>query len=196
MGFFTGLLTQKPDHECRGVRTYLRAPLLDDFEQWRDLRRDSRSFLEPWEPAWNDDEFLMSAFRRRIVQYARMAHEDRAYPFFIFDVTGEKLLGAITLSNIRRGVAETATLGYWTGEKHARHGVMTDALQAITSFADAELGLHRVEAACLPHNVASMHLLERAQFVREGFARGYIKINGQWEDHVLWGKVLGETVAV
>jgi [ribosomal protein S5]-alanine N-acetyltransferase len=191
MGFLSGLMTQKPDHECRGIKTYLRAPLLEDFEQWRDLRRASRGFLEPWEPTWKDDELLLSAFRRRIGQYARLAHEDKAYPFFIFDAAGLELMGAITVSNVRRGVADMATLGYWTGEKFSRHGVMTDALHAVASFSNAGLELHRLEAACLPGNAASIALLQRVGFDQEGFAKSYIKINGHWEDHILWGKVIG-----
>jgi [ribosomal protein S5]-alanine N-acetyltransferase len=191
MGFLSGLMTQKPDHECRGVKTYLRAPVLEDFEQWRELRRASRVFLQPWEPTWSDDEFLLTSFRRRIGQYARMAHEDRAYPFFIFDLKGSELMGAITLSNVRRGVADMATLGYWTGERFAQAGVMTDALNAVSAYSHHDLELHRLEAACLPRNIASIKLLERTGFDREGLARSYIKINGHWEDHILWGKVIG-----
>jgi [ribosomal protein S5]-alanine N-acetyltransferase len=190
MGLLTGLLTQKPDHECRGQKTILRAPQLEDFAEWRGLRLASRQFLQPWEPAWQDDELQLASFRRRIGQYARLAQEDKAYPFFIFDIPQKQLLGAITLSNVRRGVAETATLGYWTGARFANTGVMTDALQAVMAFSHDELELHRLEAACLPANTPSIQLLQRASFEREGFARSYIKINGHWEDHILWGKLL------
>jgi [ribosomal protein S5]-alanine N-acetyltransferase len=190
MGLLTGLLTIKPDHECRGSMTYLRAPRMEDHAQWRDLRRESKSFLEPWEPTWQDDELLVSSFRRRLNQYARLVGEDKAYPFFVFDAQEKQLLGAITISNVRRGVAEMATLGYWTGERFANTGVMTDALKAIIGFARDQLNLHRLEAACLPTNQPSIQLLQRAEFVREGFAKDYIKINGRWEDHILWGKLL------
>jgi ribosomal-protein-alanine N-acetyltransferase len=83
-----------------------------------------------------------------------------------------------------------ATLGYWTGERHANTGVMTDALQAAMGFARDELELHRLEAACLPANEPSIKLLARAGFEREGFAKDYLKINGRWEDHILWGRKL------
>lgn len=190
MSLLQGLLTQKPSHFCTGENTYLRAPRLDDFEQWRDVRQASRSFLEPWEPTWADDEFLLSAFRRRISHYGKLAADDLAYPFFVFDLTGTELLGAITLSNLRRGVAQMATLGYWVSAAKANSGVMSDALQAIVSFSDEELGLHRLEAACLPANTPSIRLLTRAGFTREGFAASYLKINGRWEDHILWGRLL------
>ncbi len=188
MGLLQGLLTQKPDYSCRGKTTLLRCPRLDDFSQWRDLRVASRNFLVPWEPLWQDDELLHSSFRRRVNHYAKLVHDDLAYPFFIFDSADETLCGAITVSNIRRGVAQMATLGYWTGEAFANRGVMTDAIGAVLGFAREELGLNRLEAACLPANVASMKLLKRSGFEQEGFARAYLRINGVWEDHVLWGR--------
>lgn len=187
MGLFQSLLVQKPAYSCSGKITFLRAPRMDDFEQWRDLRHVSRHFLQPWEPTWSDDELLASSFRRRIAQYARLVAEDSAYPFFIFSKNEDLLLGAITLSNIRRGVAQMATLGYWTGVSHTQSGVMTDALQAVVGFARDELSIHRLEASCLPANMPSIRLLQRTGFDREGFAKSYLKINGQWEDHILWG---------
>lgn len=186
MGLLQNLLAPKPSYECRGQRTVLRAPCLEDFNEWRNLRQNSRAFLEPWEPAWRDDELLLSSYRKRVIQYARLAHDDQAFPFFIWSQDGT-LLGAITISNIRRGVAQMATLGYWIGAPFAKQGFMTDAVASTIQFARNELDLHRLEAACLPRNTASMQLLERMGFVREGFAASYLKINDQWEDHILWG---------
>jgi [ribosomal protein S5]-alanine N-acetyltransferase len=186
MGLLQNLLAPKPSYECRGQRTILRAPSLEDFSQWRNLRQDSRTFLEPWEPAWRDDELLLSSFRKRVAHYAKLAHDDQAFPFFIWSHDGT-LLGAITISNVRRGVAQMATLGYWIGATFAHQGFMTDAVAATIVFARDELELHRLEAACLPKNTASMQLLQRSGFTREGFAASYLKINDQWEDHILWG---------
>jgi [ribosomal protein S5]-alanine N-acetyltransferase len=188
MGLLQGLLAQKPDYFAPGRTTRLRNPRMEDFAQWRDLRVASRAFLVPWEPAWQDDELLLSSFRRRMTHYAKLASDDLAYPFFIFDSSEEQLMGAITISNVRRGVAQMATLGYWTGEAFAHRGVMTDALAAILGFARDELRLNRMEAACLPANLPSLRLLEKSGFEREGFAKAYLKINGAWEDHVLWGR--------
>jgi [ribosomal protein S5]-alanine N-acetyltransferase len=190
MGLLQNLLTQKTAYTLNGQRTLLRSPHIDDFEQWRNLRRESRDFLEPWEPVWQDDEFLQSSFRKRITHYSKLAHDDVAYPLFVFSADGETLLGAVTISNLRRGVAQMATLGYWVGATHARQGVMTDALAATIVFARTELQLHRLEAACLPANTASIRLLQRAGFAQEGAAHSYLKINGHWEDHILWGLLL------
>ncbi|HAD83770.1 MAG TPA: 30S ribosomal protein S5 alanine N-acetyltransferase, partial [Brevundimonas sp.] len=103
------------------------------------------------------------------------------------DPADEALLGAITLSNIRRGVAETGTLGYWIGRPYAGRGVGTAAVRAMLAHAFGSLGLHRVEAACVPTNHASHRVLEKAGFRQEGVARAYLKINGRWADHLLFG---------
>ena len=97
------------------------------------------------------------------------------------------LLGGLTLGLVRRGVAQACTLGYWMGERHAGKGHMTEAVRGALRFAFSDLALHRVEAACLPNNLASRRLLERVGFQREGEARAYLRINGVWADHFLYG---------
>jgi [ribosomal protein S5]-alanine N-acetyltransferase len=194
LGFLTGLLTRQPNYNCKGKQVTLREPRMEDFAAWRELRQSSRSFLEPWEPTWKDDELLASSYRKRMQHYARLAEDDAAYAFFIFDDAQKQLLGSITLSNVRRGVALMATLGYWIGAQHARQGHMTDAINTLVQFSADALDLHRLEAACLPANTASMRLLERTGFTREGFAKNYLKIAGKWEDHVLWGRTTVQTV--
>src|ERR1700734_4462165 len=111
---------------------------------------------------------------------------DEAYSFLIFDSAADELLGGITLGGIRRGVAQSGTLGYWMGAPHAGKGRMTRAVAAAVRFGFATLRLHRIEAACLPENTASQALLERNGFQREGLARAYLRINGAWRDHVLY----------
>jgi ribosomal-protein-alanine N-acetyltransferase len=83
-------------------------------------------------------------------------------------------------------VSQTCSVGYWVGEQYARRGYMTAALIGVLPFAFDTLNLHRVSAACLPHNTASRTLLEKVGFSEEGFARKYLRINGSWQDHVLY----------
>lgn len=187
MGFLSSLRQSLGQREIAGEGLTLRFPVMDDHDQWARLRGQSRSFLEPWEPLWQDDELAASNFRQRIRRYRELIADDLCYPYFIF--AGDELLGAVTLSNLRRGVAQTATLGYWMGEPHARRGHMGRALALLVPHAFSALALHRIEAACLPRNTASIRLLERAGFEREGHARAYLKIAGHWEDHLLYGKV-------
>jgi ribosomal-protein-alanine N-acetyltransferase len=167
----------------------IRVPEMSDYEQWAALRAVSREFLTPWEPIWPANDLTRTAFRSRIRQYWRDIDEDAAYPYFIFDAQGQVLVGALTLSNVRRGVAQTGTLGYWIGLPHARQGYMTSAVRLTLDFAFRHLGLHRVEASCLPHNQASIRLLQKCGFAREGLARGYLKIAGEWRDHLLFARL-------
>lgn len=189
MAFLRSPFAADPPPVLRSDRVLLRSPEMGDYEQWAALRLESRDFLTPWEPLWPPNDLTRSAFRSRIRQYWRDIDDDAAYPYFIFDAAGRVLLGAITLSNVRRGVAQTATLGYWIGQPHARRGYMTAAASLILSFAQGGLGLHRVEAACLPHNTASIALLRRCGFVQEGYARGYLRIAGEWRDHLLFARL-------
>jgi [ribosomal protein S5]-alanine N-acetyltransferase len=170
----------------RGERITLRTPEMADHESWAALRLGSRDFLTPWEPLWPSNDLTRSAYRIRIKRYWRDIEDDAAYPFFIFENVTGALLGAITLSNVRRGVAQMASLGYWIGQPYARAGYMSAAAQLIKPFAFQHLQLHRIEAACLPVNAASISLLKRNGFHQEGVARGYLKINGLWQDHLLF----------
>ncbi|MDB5460348.1 MAG: ribosomal protein alanine N-acetyltransferase [Caulobacteraceae bacterium] len=170
-----------------GVR--LRAPRWRDYEAWSDLRRQSRDFLQPWEPVWPEDDLERRAFRRRLAAYSREMDAGSAYPFLIVRQSDNALVGGVTLSNVRRGVAQMGTLGYWIGQPYAGQGYMTAALRPLLAFAFGGIGLHRVEAACLPENIASHRLLLKSGFSEEGLARAYLKINGNWRDHLLFGMV-------
>lgn len=172
-----------------GDQVTLRIPQMSDYVAWAELRAHSRDFLTPWEPEWTSSELTRASFRRRLKYYARDLSEDLGYAFFIFQNNNRELLGGLTLSNVRRGVTQACTLGYWIGAPHARNGYMRDALSAIVPFIFDHLRLHRVEAACLPHNLASMQLLEQSGFSREGLARRYLKINGTWQDHVTFALI-------
>jgi ribosomal-protein-alanine N-acetyltransferase len=165
---------------------FMRMPSLGDYPAWARLRAESRAFLTPWEPTWPADDLTRTAFRRRIRRYHAEVREDRAYPFFIFRQSDYVLLGGITLSNVTRGMTQTATIGYWMGERFANRGHMSAAVSALSPFAFTALRLHRLEAACLPHNRASMRLLEKVGFRREGLARGLVCINGRWQDHIVF----------
>jgi [ribosomal protein S5]-alanine N-acetyltransferase len=167
-------------------RVLLRTPQMSDFPAWAQLRAESRSFLTPWEPLWAIDELSRASFRRRIRHYLRDLREDIGYALFIFCAETGALVGGLTLCNVRRGVTQAATLGYWVGQRYARQGYMTGAVRAVIPFVFDSLELHRLEAACLPNNAPSKRLLEKTGFKREGFARRYLKINGVWQDHLLY----------
>jgi [ribosomal protein S5]-alanine N-acetyltransferase len=178
--------TNQTELLLRGDSVCLRPPEMRDYESWSALRAASRAFLVPWEPTWPGDDLTRGAFRRRLRRSHQEIANDEAYPFLIFRDNGV-LVGGLTLGQIKRGVVQSGTLGYWIGAPHARQGLMTAAVRAMIGYAFTTLQLHRIEASCLPHNRASIKLLERTGFTREGFARAYLRINGAWQDHLLYG---------
>jgi ribosomal-protein-alanine N-acetyltransferase len=166
---------------------------MSDYPSWAELRAQSRDFLTPWEPLWASDELSRASFRRRVRHYMRDLREDVGYALFIFAASTGNLVGGLTLCNVRRGVTQSCTLGYWVGAKYAKQGYMTAAVRAVIPFVFDQLELHRLEAACLPTNQASIKLLERTGFKREGLARRYLRINGVWQDHLLYALLESDT---
>jgi ribosomal-protein-alanine N-acetyltransferase len=184
--------TAPPPFRLTGKRTELRAPERQDWQPWAELRSASRHFLAPWEPSWSDDALSRAAFRRRLARYALEWHSDQGYTFLLFRREDDALLGGISLTNVRRGVAESCSIGYWVGARFARHGYMTEGIELTLKFAFERLRLHRLEAACLPHNAPSRGLLLKAGFREEGYAREYLCIDAKWQDHVLFGLLASE----
>lgn len=180
----------------RGEGIYLRPPEMQDFTQWASLRHLSRTFLSPWEPTWPADDLTRASFRRRLRRHATEIENDEAYPFLLFRETDDAILGGLTFGQVKRGVAQAATLGYWMGAPFAGQGWMSRAVRASTAFAFDTLRLHRIEAACLPQNEASIRLLERTSFREEGLARAYLRINGIWQDHILFALLESDPVSL
>ncbi|HTS42083.1 MAG TPA: GNAT family protein [Xanthobacteraceae bacterium] len=189
MALFRTINSPEPLPPIEGHGVVLRIPQMTDYAAWAALREASRQFLTPWEPVWPTDDLSRAAFRQRLRRYAEDLRTDQAYPFFIFRMEDNELLGGLVLASIRRGVAQAGSLGYWIGARHARKGYMTAALRAFLPVAFEKLRLHRVEAACIPTNVASIGLLEKVGFQREGYAREYLCINGTWQDHLLYARL-------
>jgi ribosomal-protein-alanine N-acetyltransferase len=172
-----------------GELVRLRAPRMSDFREWAELRASSRDFLQPWEPTWPADDLTRAAFRRRLSLYARDRDLGQGHAFFVLRKSDDAMVGGINLRNIMRGVAQSGAIGYWSGERYARQGYTLCALMALTRFAFLSLGLHRLEAACCTDNEPSCRLLLKAGFRYEGVARSYLKINGSWRDHLLFGLI-------
>lgn len=167
-------------------RLVLRPLVHGDFHAWSELRQVSREFLTPWEPTWAVDHLTRKGFTNRVYWVNRSVAQGSALPLLIVRREDNVLLGAITLDNIRRGPAQTATCGYWIGAPFARYGYMREALSAVVDYAFSELDLSRLEAGCLPENTASRGVLEKTGFKYEGVAQSYLQINGRWRNHVLY----------
>jgi ribosomal-protein-alanine N-acetyltransferase len=169
-----------------GEGVYLRPSELRDFPEWAALREQSRAFLTPWEPVWPIDDLTRTSFRFRVRRHAEEMARDEAYSFLLFREEDNVMLGGLSFGYVRRGVSQSASLGYWMGAPYAGKGYMTRAADAACRYMFERQGLHRIEAACLPTNEPSRRLLERVGFRQEGYARSYLNINGEWRDHLLF----------
>ena len=178
------LLSKK---KLTGERVFLRPPKRRDALKWQKLRMSSKSFLVPWEPSWDASSCTRRAYLRYFKNSNYLANMDRAYSFLIFKTDDKTLLGGINIGNVRRGVSQSASLGYWIGEKYSRNGYMKEALKLLIPSLFVDLRLNRIEAATLEENIASKNLLKKIGFKKEGVLRKYLKINGTWRDHILYG---------
>lgn len=177
----------RPTLRLESPLVYIRPMAWSDWPDWVEERHASRPFLTPWEPSWPVDVLTRPAFYRRLRRQTLEWLHDEAYSFLVFTRQDDRLVGGLGLTHVRRSAAQTATLGYWVSARHARRGYISAAARLALHFAFNTLDLHRVEASCLPHNVPSRGLLEKLGFRHEGYARGYLRIDGQWRDHVLYG---------
>ena len=175
-----------------GKRIFLRPPKRRDAIKWQKLRLSSKSFLSPWEPSWDAASCSRRAFMRYLKNSSYLANIDRSYSFLIFKEEDKDLIGGVNVFNVRRGVSQSASLGYWVGKRFARKGYMKEALEILLPSLFIDLRLNRIEAATLKDNVASRGLLEKIGFVKEGICRSYLKINGKWQDHILYSLLSDE----
>ena len=152
------------------------------------LTRD-RVFLDPWEPVRGDAFFTLDVQERGL---ARLRETEDLVDFGIFLEKDEELVGRAQSSGISGAPFANAHLGYFVSEAHNGRGYATEAVRQAVEHAFAELGLHRVQAAVMPRNTASIRVLEKAGFREEGLAVRYLKIAGIWEDHTLFAVTLEE----
>jgi [ribosomal protein S5]-alanine N-acetyltransferase len=157
-----------------------------DAEALLAFMTENREFLEQWEPVREAEFFTLEAQVADIEAAAADADADRRHAFGIF--AGGELVGRLALNQIVRGVFQNAYLGYSIGERWNGRGLASEAVGVAVGFAFGELGLHRVQAAVMPRNAASIRVLEKNGFREEGYAVGYLCINGVWEDHRIFAR--------
>jgi ribosomal-protein-alanine N-acetyltransferase len=185
-----------------GDRIFLRPPEKDDGAAWIALKNSNHEFLKPWSPAQAMININPAGYTNRLRCYREDWGNDRAYAFFIFlpSEPGEKgpgeLIGGLTLGNVVRGAAQAAVLGYWMDKDRTRQGYMTEAVLLACHFAFRGLKLHRVEAGTLPENAASQKVLNNCGFMLEGSRRKYLKIAGEWRDHLVFSLLSDEFISL
>lgn len=150
--------------------------------------RRNRTYLAPWEPL-REESFYSSDGQKAVIEAKLLLFRAGTEVPWVL-AAGERIIGTVTLAGIVRGPFQSANLGYWIDGEYAGRGIGTAAVAAVLEAARERLGLHRVQAATLPHNVPSQRILERLDFERIGLAPRYLRIAGQWQDHVLFQRIL------
>ncbi|MBI1326812.1 MAG: GNAT family N-acetyltransferase [Alphaproteobacteria bacterium] len=173
----------------QGPRVNIRPPCSDDKHHWLSVRAENRAYLEPFEPRWETDCLTEQYFSRRIGFQSADWWADRHYALYIEEAKTAALIGGINLNYIARGSAQFCSLGYWIAESRQGQGLMQESLSLVLDWANRGLKLRRINAATLLDNGRSQRLLERLGFQHEGMAPKYLEINGEWQDHLLFGKV-------
>lgn len=160
-----------------------------DAEPLAAAYRRNRDHLAPWEPE-RTEEFYTVERQSQIIE-SKLAQNSAGseVPFVLLD-DEERVVGALTLTGIVRGPFLSAHLGYWVDKEHNGQGIGSAAIAFAVDFSRQELGLHRLQAATLPHNAASQKILKRAGFEEIGYAPSYLRIAGSWQDHILYQRVL------
>jgi len=156
----------------------------DDVPELVTVLLANRAFLEPWDPI-RDDDYYTAEGQLDFLRTARAG--TTTFPMVI--VADGRIAGRITLNNLVRGAFQSCSLGYWVAQDLNGKGVATAAVGDAVRYAFGDLGLHRVEAGTLVHNIGSQRVLERNGFTRYGLAPRYLRIAGQWQDHVLFQRL-------
>lgn len=149
----------------------------------------NRDHLGPVSPARPANFYTVTYWRTRLAQDREDARHGLSLRLFMLPREQPRatapVIGNVSLTNIRRGPLQAADLGYGLDHRHEGQGLMTEALRAVCDHAFTQLGLHRIQANHLPENLRSAAVLARLGFEREGYARSFLLIDGQWRDHVL-----------
>jgi ribosomal-protein-alanine N-acetyltransferase len=192
MSFLNAYSLKKNLFEITGRKVILRPPQYSDWKAWADERKKNKLYLQPWEPLWSINELERSSFVKRVRMFERLSHNDQAYSFLIFTSDNEDFIGEVNISNVQRGIIQSCTIGYWIAKDCEGKGMMSESLELVKKFIFNELKLHRIEAACLPHNIPSLKLLLKNGFIKEGTARKLLKINDKWQDHTVLSFILDD----
>jgi [ribosomal protein S5]-alanine N-acetyltransferase len=175
-----------PDLQLLTRRLVLRPLRSEDFDQFAAARARSDDWLTPWEPSKPkvalDPSRDRIAFATRCGARERDRHRGDGYAFGIF--LDSELVGEINISSVSRGVLQSAMVGYWIDEAVAGRGLTPEGLVGVFAFIFDDVGLHRLQINIIPRNLASRRVVEKLGIREEGLALRYVKINGEWEDHI------------
>lgn len=170
--------SRTPRPLVRGRRVFLRYPALADAEEFITLARGSLGFHRGLVSPAVDSESFTDFLERN-------GSDANECLLICLEDTGE-IVGTINLSQIFYGPFKNAYLGYYLFESFTGEGFMTEALGLVLKYGFRKLKLHRLEANIQPENRASISVVKRCGFTKEGYSRKYLKIGGKWRDHERW----------
>ncbi|WOH18340.1 GNAT family protein [Paenarthrobacter sp. GOM3] len=148
----------------------------------------NRDHLAPWDPQRSDEFFSAAGQAKDVAIKLNLFAAGSEVPWVL--TAGERIIGRITLTGVVRGPFLSANMGYWIDQEFTGRGLASAAVGQVLTMAADDLGLHRVQAATLVHNLASQAVLKRSGFERIGMAPDYLQIAGEWQDHVLFQRIL------
>jgi ribosomal-protein-alanine N-acetyltransferase len=155
-----------------------------------DYINQEKTFLAPWEPFRTDGYYSLETCQLRVREMRRDFLEDKGIVLCFLTPNEDRMLAYTNYSNIIRGVFQACNLGYSLRESEQGKGIMQEALSAGIEYIHKEQHIDRIQASHMPRNARSAAVLKKLGFDKEGVARDYLKINGQWEDHILTALVL------
>ena len=158
-----------------GARIELRVLAARDRAEFTAAMRASRRLLHPWMVAPASAEAFAALLRRN--------RDERFETLLACRRVDGAIVGFFNIAEIVRGPFQSAYLSYAAVAAHARRGYMTEGLELVLRDAFTRLGLHRLEANIQPANAASIALVARCGFVKEGLSERYLKVGGRWRDH-------------
>jgi ribosomal-protein-alanine N-acetyltransferase len=179
-----------PPDGIRTARVVLRRACRQHADALLAYRLANRTHLEPWEPSRDDSFFTTQASGERMAAMEQaMAAGTALHLLVVANEPGDVLIGDCNFTNIVRGPFQACHLGYSIDQRYEGRGLMREALAAALDFIFDVYRLHRVMASYRPENVRSGRLLASLGFEHEGLAKAYLKIDGQWADHVLTSRL-------
>ncbi|WP_066054030.1 GNAT family N-acetyltransferase [Robertmurraya korlensis] len=167
----------------QGEFIHIRPLVLDDVEECLDFQVRNQNFFEAFAMERPSDFYTITGQHNLIKRKMIAAEDDTDYYFGIFLQSTGALIGTMQLFQVLRGSLQSAYIGYFLDKEHNGKGYTTEAAKLLVSFGFENLKLHRIEAGVMPHNIASIRVLQKAGFEKEGIARKNVRINGKWEDH-------------
>jgi len=168
----------------RGEMVHLFAPTRDCSEEFLLMTTSSIDFHQPWVYPATD--------MRRFRYYLERLETGRAAGYCVARNVDESIVGVINVNDIIRGGFRSASLGYYAAAAYAGKGYMTEGLALVLDQAFTALELHRLECNVQPDNAASLALIQRLGFRKEGFSPAFLQINGIWRDHERWAILADE----